>query len=766
MLSTALSYLRSGLCVLPARLDHKRPALGAWREYIGRLPTEAELVSWFASDRPLCIVAGAVSGNVEMIDFDFGAQVFPEWADLVRQAAPGLLERLTIERSQSGGRHVVYRAPAAVSGNDKLAQRTIACEGPDDITLAGKLFKPRRSGDCWAVTITLIETRGEGGLFLCAPTPGYVLEQGSLEALPTLTAAEWSVLESAARSLNEASSPAPSPSPLTLPIAGEGRPGDDFNARGDVREVLRRHGWELVRAGENEHWKRPGKKHGWSATLKGGVFYVFSSNASPFEEGKHYTPFGVFAALEHDGDFAAAAASLRALGYGAPSDEAPVDLSGFKANGQAGGYHVAEAAAEDDEPVPVGPADPGPLPLALLPNDEGFLGMYIRHACATAMRPQPVLALGAAIALLGTVTGRKVRDEVGTRTNIYVLGVCPSGGGKERARQLNKELLFAAGGDTLIGPEGLASHAGLITAVEQKPAHLMQLDEVGRLLKTLGNPGEAPHLYGIVTNLLKLFTSSSSLYVGDAYADSKRNKLIHQPHACLYGTTVPKSLYEGFNSDNVTDGFLSRVMVFEADDDLPELQDPAIAEAPAVLVGIVKAWVERPGGNLATVNPDPVEVKPSVEARDAFKKLNAEADSLRREIGEPLGTLWTRAAEKARKLAMIHACARAVPPETIDEAAALWGCELSRHLTRRLIYLAGQWVAENPYDARRKRILRAIREAGPDGLTGTQLCWKTRALAPRDRDEAVKALVESREVTRQIEQTKTKPRIRYVARIK
>ena len=45
------------------------------------------------------------------------------------------------------------------------------------------------------------------------------------------------------------------------------------------------------------------------------------------------------------------------------------------------------------------------------------------------------MALGAAIALQGTLSGRKVRDEVNTRPNVYCLGVCPSGQGKERAAE-------------------------------------------------------------------------------------------------------------------------------------------------------------------------------------------------------------------------------------------------------------------------------------------------------------------------------------------
>src|SRR5688572_19952808 len=81
---------------------------------------------------------------------------------------------------------------------------------------------------------------------------------------------------------------------------------------------------------------------------------------------------------------------------------------------------------------PDGPPDPGCFPPHLL-DVPGFISELMQYNLAGAFKPQPVLALGAALALLGAITGRKVTDAVGTRTNIYCLGVCQSGGGKERA---------------------------------------------------------------------------------------------------------------------------------------------------------------------------------------------------------------------------------------------------------------------------------------------------------------------------------------------
>jgi len=157
MLDAARRYLDAGLCVLPALARQKRPALRSWKEYQNRLPTEDEIAAWFAGGHDgLCLLTGKPSGNLELLDFDNGGELFSPWSRKVETAAPGLLDRLVVETSQSGGWHVVYRCQSEICGNMKLAQRTGDDERP----------------------VTLIETRGDGGLFLCAPTPGYELVQG------------------------------------------------------------------------------------------------------------------------------------------------------------------------------------------------------------------------------------------------------------------------------------------------------------------------------------------------------------------------------------------------------------------------------------------------------------------------------------------------------------------------------------------------------------------------------------------------------------
>jgi hypothetical protein len=73
-LDLALVYSRAGFSVLPIRRDgSKAPLLRTWDEFKERLPSRAEMRNRFDSRVPpgIAIVAGAVSGGLLVLDFEF-----------------------------------------------------------------------------------------------------------------------------------------------------------------------------------------------------------------------------------------------------------------------------------------------------------------------------------------------------------------------------------------------------------------------------------------------------------------------------------------------------------------------------------------------------------------------------------------------------------------------------------------------------------------------------------------------------------------------
>ncbi|MCC9627125.1 bifunctional DNA primase/polymerase [Blastopirellula sp. JC732] len=334
MYRAARAYRDAGLSFIPISRDRKKqPAFDklpkvwsdsrnkysrSWAEFKGRQPTLQAIRDWFRSDSPhdaecgLAIVGGRVSGNLEILDLDTFDLVDP-FKRLIEKKCPGLLERLIGVKTPRPGLHLYYRCET-IGGSQKLARIPASDEA--------------------SVWKTIIETKGEGGYCLAPPSPKdchptqthYCFETDmDFTKIPTISLAERQLLLDVARSFDKYEPPRAGPVNRLLGTKADvfhsDRPGDDFNSRGDWRTILQQHGWRFAGSGnaDAEHWTRPGKSNGCSATTnyeKSGVLYVFSQNAHPFEADKGYSKFHAYALLEHGGDFTAAARDLARQGYG------------------------------------------------------------------------------------------------------------------------------------------------------------------------------------------------------------------------------------------------------------------------------------------------------------------------------------------------------------------------------------------------------------------------------------------------------------------
>lgn len=308
-----------GLCVVPPREDgSKMPETiivdgkASWRQWQAVRPDAEQMKAWYGDGRRsgVGLICGAVSGNLEMFEFDQSdrLQTFIDTMDGLGYAE--LIDRLRAgyeETTPGGGLHWLYRCEA-IAGNTTLARRP----GPDG--------KP----------ITLIQTRGEGGYTVIAPSNGrvhpsggaYRLERGGVEIIPVITPTEREVLWSVARALDEMPRTEFTADEPQRPTSTQGgkRPGDDFNERGPSwQAILEPHGWRAVyQQGDKIAWRRPGKDHGVSATTNWGghgLFYCFTSSTE-FDPEQGYSKFRTWAILEHAGDWSAAGKALHKEGYG------------------------------------------------------------------------------------------------------------------------------------------------------------------------------------------------------------------------------------------------------------------------------------------------------------------------------------------------------------------------------------------------------------------------------------------------------------------
>lgn len=279
-----------GFSVVPPAEDGTKRPFVSWKAYQTSRCSPEQLDAWYAKGRA---GVGFLTGAASRVRQD-GADVVPvEMLELEgRAVSAGVLDRLEAacaaegvghvlarlrtgweERTPSGGIHWYYGCPE-VSGARKLAK-----DG------AGK---------------ELIETKGEGGYAICAPSSGRVHPSGAPwervtggpTTMPILTPDERNALHDVARSL-DAKPAAPRFDRDLIPDSGESgaRSGSgwldqvvaDFNARTTWDEVLAGVFERHHRQGQVDHWHFVGQDNATGATTNANGtdrLIVFSGTAA------------------------------------------------------------------------------------------------------------------------------------------------------------------------------------------------------------------------------------------------------------------------------------------------------------------------------------------------------------------------------------------------------------------------------------------------------------------------------------------------------
>ena len=426
-----------------------------------------------------------------------------------------------------------------------------------------------------------------------------------------------------------------------------------------------------------------------------------------------------------------------------------------------GEAHGSDEREMEEQAVSV----PPPPPLSQL---DGALAMMIEHILASAIRPQPWLAVGASLTALGTLMGRKVRTDSDLRSNLYVIGLAESGGGKDHARKAIKEMFSQAGFASHLGGERIASGAGLISALTRQPASLFQIDEFGKFMANVVDKHRAPkHLSEIWDLFTELATSAATTFMGAEYADQKERPRqdIIQPCACVHGVTAPGPFWESLSTGSLQDGSLARFLVFRSEDDIPDRNRTprSLRDVPQPLLDALKA-IANAGcsnrGNLAqtgsaTIVPAPLLVKMDPSALAVFDDLDLEMTARQRAaVGTEQGAVLARVWENTAKVALIKAVSADPYAPVIREADALWAWALVGHCIGTLLLQSERHLADTRTEKHHKKVLEIIRAAGAKGIRRRDLTRKTQFLDLRVRQEILQTLIESEQITSVSTQTK------------
>ena len=443
------------------------------------------------------------------------------------------------------------------------------------------------------------------------------------------------------------------------------------------------------------------------------------------------------------------------------------------------GHHPAREflqALQAADPISIEPQEislppPKPMPVGW-DQVGGVIADMMALMAATAKRPQPVLALGASLCAIGALMGRKYRTESNIRSNLYVVGIAESGAGKNHSRVVINELFRKANLLQYLGGNKIASGSGLLTAIQRQPAILFQLDEFGMFLSAAADRKRSPRYVCEILDLMtELYTTSGTTYFGVEYASTQHNnahRAIHQPCACIYGTTTPLHFWQALQASNVADGSLARFLIMESEDDFPDSNEAfGVIDPPQDLIDrliLIHQGGGKLNGNLTDVGAiDEVLVDPRVvpmtpQARATFRQLDQElVERLRTSRGTGYSSILARIEENATKLALIRAVSRDPVDPQIEDHDAEWGIMLSRHCAELTIREASARVSENQVESHHKRAMQILRDAGMAGMSKSDFTRRTQFMDHRQRDGVLRTLAEAGLIEMMALQSKGRP---------
>jgi len=695
-----------GYSAIPVLPGTKRPGSMAqgrwhgdmdWQRFCDRLPTDIESGIWSRWDNAgVCVALGKASGNLIAMDVDTDNQS-------IQRAIESVLPPSPVQKAGRKGYTSFYRASAG------LVSRAYNVNGERvlDLLAHGKqtLLPPTLHPDTQKPYYWLTED---------------TLEHVAPDHLPFIG-------DDVADRLGAILAPFGYYAPVERPASSDG--ADSLFREVNDRALERLDLWVPLLGID--------AKRNHNGTWRGRAIWKGAENCNVSFSSQGIKDFGSDLGMtaidavmaSHSSDFATAEKWLRdTLGFKEPP---PVRL--LKLEKRAEAVAVVEKAA----PIPIY-APPGKVDAFDPAQAGGLLKLIAEWIHATSIRPSREFAMLSAISFVATFAGRRYVGPTGLGTNLYLIGVARTGGGKGAPLAAAKTLIFGAGLPWLYGSGAQASDSSIENMVRRSPACLMTVDEVGMWMQDMSGRNAAGFQRAMKKSLLELYSASASggIWTGKDRAGSlvqSSSEPVHIPTMSLLGMSTQTEFYKGISEDNLRDGLVARLTVIESGSKSKEQEVPPIVKIPLQLLGAIKdaleAWPVK--GNLAGANSRSAVANPAVyalpwqsdEAKARYRRFGEWQDGKIDEDEQSAGIVG-RASEQALKLATVRAVSRdaASPAITVEDLEWAWSFVAKSIATIEdglRLYMAG-----SEFETNWKCILGHIREAGDKGLAESTLMRK------------------------------------------
>ena len=336
----------------------------------------------------------------------------------------------------------------------------------------------------------------------------------------------------------------------------------------------------------------------------------------------------------------------------------------------------------------------------------GLLGELINWNLRTARYPSRVMALAAAIAVVGKLLDRKVAGPTNSGTHLYTVVLAPTGSGKQHQLDVVKTLLTAAGLGDLIGPGDFSSVQALQQLIKEKNSCIAVMDEFGSFLRRIKDGAQMSNMREITGEIRTLWSSWIQYdSVKKAKEDSVR---VISPAFAIFGVTTAGDFYSALKTQDASNGFLNRFLILEEKCRGEEKEPESwVHDVPFALMErlqkIAAKYPSAPGGSGPVKPQSKLEWGP--DACELYRQFNR---SIRSESDDRVLELRIRAPEMAVRLATIRACGKL--SKTVDVDDIEWAIELARVSADMLCAGVAEHMVPEGLDGLCEKIIEVVSE--------------------------------------------------------
>ena len=400
----------------------------------------------------------------------------------------------------------------------------------------------------------------------------------------------------------------------------------------------------------------------------------------------------------------------------------------------------------------------------------GFVGEALEWILAGARRPSRAMALGAALAIVGTAMGRYWCGPTMSGTHLYTLSLAPTGAGKDHPIQQIRRAFTAASMTFCLGTEEFQSSPSVINMVLNKPVSICTMDEFGAFIARINSRRAGGFEMGITKSLRTLWGTNYGIFLTPEWA-ARPSEVIHAPSMGIYAASTHDDFFAAVDSKQAVNGFLNRFLLLSVETRPTEVEPelPADLVPDYIVSGLHRRWA---GGNwqhgLEACSQGSVQITPHVipwhddAARGVYKALVREIEKIGDRYPDAVPYL-ARTAEIAVRLATIRACGINHLKPTVTVADIEWGRAVAMHSAESMAIMAGKYVADTDAQADAKRIIRIIEEAGGQIRKRELLRKLAHRMKNRDLKDVLDALKDSGTITIAKEKGATVPEYDVIA---